>query len=157
MGVAGSGKTHIGAALGEAIGASYLDGDDLHPGANVEKMRQGVPLTDDDRWPWLQSVGAALAAADTPMIVGCSALKRVYRDCIRAAAPDTVFIYLNGTRALIHARMGRRKDHFMPLSLLDSQFDTLEVPGGDEAHVVVDIDAAPIVVVDRIVGALAER
>lgn len=133
MGVAGCGKSSVGAALGKALAIPYRDGDDLHTPANVEKMRSGQPLTDDDRWPWLDRVGGILRR-DAPIIIGCSALKRTYRDRIRAAAGGPVtFVHLSGSRDLIAARMAQRKGHYMPLALLDSQFAALEAPGPDEA------------------------
>ena len=133
MGVSGCGKSTVGAALGDALGIPYRDGDDLHPPANVEKMRAGIPLTDDDRWPWLDRVAATLRDG-APVIVGCSALRRAYRDRIRAGAGGPVqFVHLTGSRDVIAARMADRKGHYMPPSLLDSQFATLEPPGPDEA------------------------
>lgn len=155
MGVAGSGKSHIGAALAQKLGMIYLDGDDFHPSANVDKMSRGEALTDEDRWPWLEIVGDVLAKAQDSTIVGCSALKRRYRDRIRAATPDAVFIYLDGDRDLIAKRMGARDGHFMPLSLLDSQFAALERLAQDEAHVSVGIDATPDQIVADIANALA--
>jgi gluconokinase len=139
MGVAGCGKSSVGEGLSRHLGIPYIDGDDLHPAANVEKMRAGVALTDADRWPWLDRVAGTLAAA-APVIVGCSALKRCYRDRIRANAGGPVrFVHLSGSRDLIAGRMALRTGHYMPLSLLDSQLATLEPPGPDEA-VTVDID-----------------
>lgn len=139
MGVSGCGKSSVGAGLGERLGIPYRDGDDLHPAANVDKMRAGVPLTDDDRWPWLDRVAKVLRD-DAPVIVGCSALRRVYRDRIRDGAGGPVrFIHLAGDRAVIAARMAARTGHYMPTTLLDSQFATLEPPGPDEA-MTVDID-----------------
>jgi len=139
MGVAGCGKSSVGAALALRLGIPYRDGDDLHPAPNVEKMRLGVPLTDDDRWPWLDRVAGALAA-DAPVIIGCSALKRAYRDRIRAGAGGPVrFVHLHGSRDLVAARMTARRGHYMPLSLLDSQFAALEPPDAAEA-LRVDID-----------------
>ena len=139
MGVSGCGKSTVGAALGAALGIPYRDGDDLHPVANVEKMRAGVPLTDADRWPWLDRVADVLRD-EAPVIVGCSALRRVYRDRIRAGAGGPVrFVHLVGSRDVIAARMAARTGHYMPPTLLDSQFATLEPPGPDEA-VAVEID-----------------
>ena len=133
MGVSGCGKSSVGEALSRYLAIPYHEGDVLHPPANVEKMRSGVPLTDEDRWPWLDHVAETLRA-DAPVIVGCSALRRVYRDRIRAGAGGPVhFVHLSGSRDLIAARMARRRDHYMPLSLLDSQIATLERPGADEA------------------------
>jgi gluconokinase len=144
MGVAGCGKSHVGAALAERLGASWRDGDDLHPPANIARMARGEPLTDADRAPWLAKVGEALRAADGPMVIGCSALRRRYRDAIRAAVGAPVaFVHLTGSRGLIAARMAARAGHFMPLSLLDSQFEALEPLAADETGVAVDIDAAP--------------
>jgi gluconokinase len=144
MGVAGSGKSSVGAALGTAMGAPYIDGDDLHPAENIAKMSAGIALTDDDRWPWLTHVGNALAQHPGTILVGCSALKRTYRDLIRktAGAPVT-FLHCAGSRALIAARMAKRPGHFMPTSLLDSQFAALEPPGADEAAITLDI-ATPL-------------
>lgn len=140
MGVAGCGKTTVGERLGEALGWSFLDGDSLHPAANIEKMSAGTPLTDEDRWPWLDIVGQELARSAGSMIIGCSALKRSYRDCIRKAAGGPVtFVHLAGSRELIGARMQSRPGHFMPVSLLESQFAALEAPAADEDVVTVDI------------------
>jgi gluconokinase len=139
MGVAGCGKSSVGAALATALAIPYRDGDDLHPAANIAKMSRGEALTDADRWPWLALVGEALRAG--PMIVGCSALRRVYRERITAAAGGPVcFVHLSGSRAVIEARMRARQGHFMPPALLDSQFKTLEPPEPDENAVTVDID-----------------
>lgn len=139
MGVAGSGKSAVGAGLAQAIGAEFLDGDDLHPAANRARMAAGLPLRDSDRWPWLDTVGAWLAAGGGPRVIACSALTRAYRDRIRQAAPGTIFLHLSGPKALIAARMAARQGHFMPTSLLDSQFATLEPPGPDEAHATLDV------------------
>ena len=133
MGVSGCGQSSVGAALSDRLGIPYRDGDDLHPAANVEKMRAGVPLTDDDRWPWLDRVAQVLRD-EAPVIVGCSALRHDYRDRIRQGAGGPVrFVHLAGDRAVIAARMAARTGHYMPTSLLDSQFATLEPPGPDEA------------------------
>lgn len=153
MGVAGCGKSSVGEALSGLTGLPYRDGDDLHPAANVEKMRQGVPLTDDDRWGWLDRVARVLAT-EAPVIVGCSALKRIYRDRIRKGAGGPVhFVHLSGSRALIEARMSERKGHYMPLSLLDSQFAALEQPDGERFAITVDIDRSP----DEIAAEIAAR
>lgn len=139
MGVSGCGKSTVGTALAEALHIPYRDGDDLHPAANVDKMRGGIPLTDDDRWPWLDRVAATLNA-EAPVIIGCSALRHAYRDRIRAGAGGPVqFVHLTGSREVISARMSARKGHYMPPSLLDSQFATLEPPGPDEA-ISIDIE-----------------
>ncbi len=139
MGVSGCGKSSVGEGLSARLGIPYRDGDDLHPAANVEKMRAGIPLTDADRWPWLDRVSAVLAK-DAPVIVGCSALRRAYRDRLRAGAGGPVrFIHLSGSRDLIARRMATRTGHYMPTSLLDSQFAALEPPGPEEA-LTIDID-----------------
>ena len=133
MGVAGCGKSTVGAAVAEALGIPYRDGDDLHSTDAVEKMRNGIPLDDDDRWPWLDRIAAAFRN-EAPLIIGCSALRRAYRDRIRSGAGGEVkFVHLAGDRDLIASRMASRAGHYMPLSLLDSQFATLERPGPDEA------------------------
>ncbi len=137
MGVAGCGKSSVGEALSALLGLPYVDGDDLHPAANVAKMRQGIPLTDADRWPWLDACAGTLARGD--VILGCSALKRRYRDRLRGAG-DVVFVHLSGTRDLISKRMAQRRGHYMPMSLLDSQFAALEPPQPDEAAFAVPID-----------------
>ena len=141
MGVSGCGKSSVGLALAEALGARFIDGDDLHPEANKAKMAAGIPLNDDDRWPWLDLVGESLAESNT--VVACSALKRVYRERILATAPGTVFVHLHGTRELLAQRMNARPNHFMPVSLLDSQLNTLELLSADEPGVMLDI-ALPI-------------
>ena len=127
MGVAGSGKTSVGEALAKRLGVPFRDADEFHPKANIDKMSAGIPLTDDDRWPWLDAIGKALADADGRLIVACSALRRAYRDRLtRAAGRPVIFVWLDGSKETIAARMKRRKHHFMPPSLLDSQFATLE-------------------------------
>ena len=139
MGVSGCGKSSVGARLATRLGLNYRDGDDLHPPENVAKMRAGMPLTDGDRWPWLDRVGQVLLA-EAPVIVGCSALKRAYRDRIRTAAGGPVtFVHLAGSQEVIAARMALRQGHYMPLSLLDSQFAALEPPAAEEA-ITVSID-----------------
>ena len=141
MGVAGSGKSTVGEALAERIGAAYIDGDVLHPPANIDKMSRGTALTDDDRLPWLREVGRRLRDGAGRTIIGCSALKRAYREIIRTEAGHPVaFVYLAGSRNVIAERMSRRTGHFMPTSLLDSQFADLEEPAIDENAISVDID-----------------
>jgi gluconokinase len=139
MGVSSSGKSTVGGAIGRALHAPFLDGDRYHPEANVEKMRAGTPLTDEDRWPWLEALTAALkeAADRKGVAVGaCSALRRSYRDFITEKAGEPVlFVYLDGSREVIAARMARRQHEYMPQSLLDSQFATLEVPEVGVEHV----------------------
>ena len=154
MGVAGCGKSSVGEAISARTGIAYRDGDDLHPAANVEKMRAGIPLTDEDRWPWLDQVGRELADK-APLIIGCSALKRVYRDRIRALAGGPVtFVHLAGSRDLIAGRMAQRTGHYMPLSLLDSQFAALELPQPDEGALTADISQPLDALVDGIVKGL---
>ena len=141
MGVAGCGKSTVGAAVAKATGATYLDGDDLHPPENIAKMSAGQPLNDTDRAPWLAKVGQTLRDHVGVTLIGCSALKRSYRDIIRDAAGDPVcFLHLSGSRTVIESRMSQRTGHFMPVALLDSQFATLEPLQPDEQGVVVDID-----------------
>jgi gluconokinase len=146
MGVSGSGKSTVGLLLAEALGFEYRDGDSFHPPANVEKMRAGTPLTDEDRWPWLAAIAAWINAhrlEGTTGIVACSALRRVYRDRLRDGHGDVRFLFLQGDKALIGRRLATRKGHYMPASLLDSQFATLEEPGSDEGAVRLSIVAAP--------------
>lgn len=148
MGVSGCGKSRIGAAFAAAEGLPFTDGDSLHPAANIAKMSRGEPLDDADRAPWLDRVGQVL---QSPGVVACSALKRVYRDRIRAmAGQPVVFLYLRGQRDTLLQRMAARPGHFMPVSLLDSQLATLEEPGADEAHRVADIEASPEEIVARL-------
>jgi carbohydrate kinase (thermoresistant glucokinase family) len=148
MGVSGSGKTTVGAALADALGLRFVDGDALHPEANVAKMAAGIPLDDADRAPWLDAIGAVLAAG--PVVVACSALKRVYRDRLRAAAPPLQLVFLDGDRAVLAARMAARPGHFMPTSLLDSQLATLERPDADEHALTADIDEPVATIVARL-------
>ncbi|WP_417413262.1 gluconokinase [Hoeflea sp.] len=141
MGVSGCGKTSVGEGLSKSTGIRFIDGDALHPKANVDKMSAGNPLTDEDRWPWLEAIGREFAKSPEPLIIGCSALKRSYRDRIRHQAGAMVtFIHLTGTREVIGKRMQARKDHFMPPALLDSQFAALEPPTADEDSISIDID-----------------
>ena len=155
MGVAGSGKSSVGLAVAERLGAVYFDGDDLHPQSNIAKMAAGQPLDDTDRAPWLDKVGVALAQASGPTLIGCSALKRSYRDRIRAACPHMHCVHLVGTRRVIEARMSARTGHFMPVSLLDSQFATLEALQPDEAGIAVDISQDFDAVVHEMAARLA--
>jgi len=141
MGVCGCGKTTIGTMLGQALGADFIDGDKLHPKANVDKMASGSPLNDEDRRPWLRKVGEALDQSDSGRIIACSALKRQYREQITEAAGRPVFfILLAGSKSTLTERMKSRIGHFMPPALLDSQLQTLETPGDDEFAAVIDGD-----------------
>jgi gluconokinase len=156
MGVSGSGKSTVGGDLADALGRPFVDADSLHPAANVVKMEQGTPLTDDDRWPWLAAVGQVLAAAGAEgVVVACSALRRSYRDAIRNEAPETVFVELDGDPVLLADRIGHREGHFMPAALLDSQLATLEPLAGDEAGLRVSIAGTPEQIVDAATRALA--
>lgn len=155
MGVAGTGKTTIGPLVARALGVPYAEGDDFHPPANVAKMSAGVPLEDDDRLPWLDAIGRwAQERAGLGGVVSSSALKRAYRDRLRAAAPGLVFLHLTGDRELIERRMGERRGHFMPTALLDSQFATLQPLQADETGVAVDVAGTPEEITDRAVAAL---
>jgi gluconokinase len=146
MGVAGSGKSLIGAAFAHALGIEFVEGDDYHSPENVERMSRGVSLTDDDRARWLRSLAARIHEAKdagTGLVMSCSALKRSYRDILRAEASDLRFVFLKGERALIAERLRGRRGHFMPPSLLDSQLTTLEEPSPDESAWVCDIRTSP--------------
>ena len=140
MGPSGSGKSTVGLALAELIGARFVDGDDLHPESNVAKMAAGVALDDEDRMPWLRLVGQTLTSGDD-VVIACSALKRSYRDAIRAEAPDVFFGELSIARSTLEERMRSRGEHFMPTSLLDSQLQTLEPLEADEHGIRVDESA----------------
>jgi gluconokinase len=155
MGVSGCGKSLIGQAFATAIGAHFIDGDSLHPQSNIAKMSRGAPLNDTDRAPWLNAVGETLATPGT--VIACSALKRVYRDRIRAKAGAPVtFLFLRGTRDILMNRMTSRPGHFMPASLLESQLATLEPPTADEVHLVADIDQTPEQIVTAFLNGLKE-
>ena len=154
MGVSGTGKSTVGAALADALGIPFVEGDDLHPAANVAKMAAGIPLTDADRAPWLDAVAAAL---ESPVVVACSALKRRYRDRLREAAPGLALVYLHGTAELLAARMEGREGHFMPTALLQSQLDTLEEPAPDEDAIPVDVALRPDEIVELVVGRLKKE
>ena len=157
MGVAGSGKTVVGERLAAHYGYPFRDADEFHPPANVAKMSSGVPLEDADRWPWLDAIGAAIHAAGTEgIVVACSALKRIYRERIISAAGRPVnFVFLDGSLATLRQRIGGRRGHFMPPSLLDSQLATLERPAPDEHAVAISIEQPIDAVVDAAVAALA--
>jgi carbohydrate kinase (thermoresistant glucokinase family) len=144
MGVSGSGKSTVGELLAQKLGATFIDGDFLHPEKNVAKMAAGTPLTDADRKPWLEAIGQKLAeAGDESLVIASSALKKSYRDIIRAADPTAGFVLLEGPRELLSERLAGRKGHFMPSSLLQSQLETLEPLDADESGVVLDISEKP--------------
>ncbi|MGZ4456488.1 MAG: gluconokinase [Nocardioides sp.] len=147
MGVAGAGKTTVGSALAARLGLPYADADDLHPAANVAKMRAGVPLDDEDRRPWLEAVGGWLAGRPAGGVVSCSALRRHYRDTLRAHEPRVRFLHLAGSPTVVAQRVAARTDHFMPPSLVASQLALLEPLAGDEDGLTVPLDWP----VDRIV------
>ena len=157
MGVAGSGKTTIGAKLARALDVAFVEGDDLHPAENVRRMAAAIPLTDDDRRPWLLAIAARLRESERAgagLVVSSSALKRSYRDLLRSEAQaDVQLVYLKGSPELIAERMAQRRGHFMPAALLESQFATLEEPAPDEHAWVCDIRQPP----DAIVAALVQR
>jgi gluconokinase len=160
MGVSGSGKTTVAAMLAGALHCQFLEGDDLHPPGNVEKMHSGTPLTDADRLPWLRKIAEEIDAwrsRGESGVVTCSALKRAYRDILIGDRRDVTLVYLRGTQELIHQRMAARHDHFMPVTLLDSQFATLEEPGSQEHPVVVDIGGEPGEIVAAILKQLDAR
>lgn len=154
MGVAGSGKSTIGPLLAEGLGAGFAEGDQFHPPANVAKMASGQPLTDEDRRPWLEAMAAAIAqwrGQDRPTVLACSALRQGYRDILAGGAAEVRFVWLRGSRELVTERMAARKGHFMPTSLIGSQFATLEEP---RDAIVVDIDGTPAEIARRALEAL---
>ena len=157
MGVSGSGTSTIAEHLATRIGWRYVDGDLFHPPANVAKMSAGHPLSDEDRWPWLQAIADEidrLSAAGSRAVVACSALKRSYRDILVHGREDVRIVYLDGTQALIAKRLAARKGHFMPPGLLDRQFRTLEPPQPNERPITASIDAAVEDIIDDIVRQL---
>jgi carbohydrate kinase (thermoresistant glucokinase family) len=160
MGVSGSGKTTVSVLLSAALGCQFQEGDDLHPAANVEKMRGGTPLTDADRWPWLRKIAEEIdgwRARGESGVLTCSALKRSYRSIIVGDRSDVMLVYLKGSHDLIHRRMAARHEHFMPVALLDSQFATLQEPTPDEHPITVDVGGRPAEIVAEIVHQLEER
>ena len=157
MGVSGVGKTTVARELSTVLGWTYAEGDAFHPEANVAKMAAGIPLTDEDRWPWLGSIGAWMSeeiAAGRSAVVTCSALRRVYRDLLREGRPEVVFCHLTADPDLIAERMRHRTDHYMPASLLPSQAATLEPLQPDEPGFVVPVEGEASLVVARVLDAL---
>jgi carbohydrate kinase (thermoresistant glucokinase family) len=155
MGPSGSGKSTVGAFLADALGARFIDGDDLHPEANVRKMAAGIPLDDADRRPWLGLVGETLRGEER-IVIACSALRRAYRDLIRAESPDAFFAELAIGRAVLEERMRLRADHFMPAALLDSQLETLESLEDDEYGIRVD-ESADVKTASAAIAAATQR
>jgi gluconokinase len=159
MGVSGSGKSTVGAGIAAALRLDFVDGDVLHSAENVARMAAGQALGDEDRWPWLDRIGARLVdtdAAPRGLVIACSALKRIYRDRIRAAAPGVRFVFLDGSAELLATRMAGRSGHYMPPTLLASQLQTLEPPGAAEADALrFDIALPPAEIVRRAACALA--
>jgi gluconokinase len=160
MGVSGSGKSTIAEKLAQRLSWTYEDGDRFHPAGNVAKMSAGHPLTDEDRWPWLQAIANEIdrvCKSGEHAVIACSALKRSYRDVLVHGRSDVRIVYLNGTQELIAGRLARRKGHFMPPGLLASQFKTLEPPGMDENPVTVSIDASVEEIVDDTISQIGLR
>jgi carbohydrate kinase (thermoresistant glucokinase family) len=160
MGVSGVGKSTVAAMLAGRLGWTYEDADWFHPQSNIEKMHSGQALTDEDRWPWLQKIAAWIEAtrnAGGHGVIACSALKRAYREILVNGRRDVRIVYLKGDRALIARRFTLRHGHFMPVSLLDSQFAILEEPGGEEHPIVVSADAHPADIVELIMARLEMR
>lgn len=159
MGVSGTGKTTVATVLAQELDATFAEGDDFHPRANVEKMSAGIPLTDEDRWPWLRDIAAwtqQQAGAGRSTVVTCSALRRAYRDLLREPVPSTFFVHLDAPEDVLLERMLHRQ-HYMPPSLLRSQLDTLEPLGAGEAGVTVDSQGAKDAVVTQAVTAVRQR
>jgi gluconokinase len=157
MGVSGCGKTTIAQGISELTGLPYGEADRFHPQENIDKMTAGIPLDDEDRWPWLRDLAAwmsAQASENRSTVIACSALKRSYRDVLRSGPPGLQFVHLHGPKELIQGRMAKRAGHFMPLSLLDSQFATLEPLQDDEDGVVLDLSLTPEELVDEAIRRL---
>ncbi|MBK5952050.1 gluconokinase [Rhodobium orientis] len=160
MGICGTGKSTLGKLLAGRLDVPFVEGDDYHLPEAVAKMAKGEPLTDADRWPWLDRLSAAMgewSAKGEAAVVSCSALRRAYRDRLRAAAPDVVFVYLEGGVDLVRTRMAGREGHFMPVALVDSQIADLEDPRGEPGVVSVSIEGSPDEIVTRIEGALKKQ
>jgi gluconokinase len=157
MGVSGSGKSTVGAALAQRLRVPFADGDDFHPEANIAKMTAGIALDDDDRYPWLEAIGTWLGEHPDGAVMGCSALKRKYRDQIRHHADGVAFLLLQGSPEVIRKRQASRPGHFMPASLLNSQFATLEQLAPDEYGVTIDVDQSIDAIVEDYVRWLPEQ
>ncbi|MGC5077040.1 gluconokinase [Agrococcus sp. DT81.2] len=160
MGVQGSGKSTIGAALAQRLNIDFIDGDDLHPPANKEKMRSGTPLTDEDRVPWLKTIGDTIAqgtANGRVTIVACSALKRWYRELLRSSDPSLVFVHLVGGKGLLADRLAHRDHEYMPSTLLDSQMETLEPLAEWEHGIAISVEQTPAAIVDEVTRILTAR
>ncbi|MEV7529226.1 gluconokinase [Agrococcus sediminis] len=160
MGVQGSGKSTIGQALAERLNIDFVDGDDLHPPANKAKMAAGTPLTDEDRVPWLKTIGQTIAdgrAAGRVTIVACSALKRWYRELLRSSDEDLVFVHLSGEQGLLADRLAHRDHEFMPTTLLTSQLETLEPLADWERGIVISVEQIPAAIVDEVTRILIGR
>jgi gluconokinase len=157
MGVSGCGKSSVGAQLADLIGCRFVEGDRLHPTDNIAKMSAGIALEDADRWPWLDAIGCELAVRGD-VVVSCSALKRSYRDRLRAlAGRPLAFVFLQADHSVLAARMAARKNHYMPLSLLDSQLSTLEAPLGEAGVIAIGIDRPLDVIVGQAMAGLQLR
>lgn len=157
MGVQGSGKSTIGSLLAERLGVAFVDGDDLHPADNKALMAAGTPLTDDNRLPWLHTVGEVLAQGrKAGVVVACSALKLAYRELLRGHVPELVVVHPHGTMELVAARISEREHEYMPPSLLASQYESLQTLGDDERGLTVDLSLPPQAMVDHIVAYLSE-
>ncbi|MCA1441460.1 gluconokinase [Ensifer sp. IC4062] len=157
MGVSGSGKSSVGERIAKAYGYPFIEGDALHPPENIKKMSEGIPLTDDDRWPWLTAIGRTLSDSTGPAVVACSALKLSYRQKLRDSAPAVLaFVHLHGSEAVLAERMQHRTGHFMPASLLKTQLATLEDPTGEANTVAIDIDQPLDAIVDEALAALGK-
>ncbi len=157
MGVSGCGKSSIGERLAAHLSLPYVEGDSLHPATNIAKMSAGIPLDDEDRWPWLEIIGNRLEGArETGIVISCSALKRIYRDRLRQAAGGALaFVYLKGSRDILLERMTERPGHFFKATLLDSQLATLESPEGEDRVVTVDIAPLPDIIATQALEGLA--
>lgn len=157
MGVSGSGKSVVGSALAEALGARFAEGDSFHPPENISRMSAGMPLRDEDRWGWLDAIAVEIANAERggeSLVLACSALKRVYRDRLRLASRHLRFVYIDIARDIAAERVAARKDHFMPASLIDSQFADLEPPAADEHAIRLDATGEPFALVSQAALAL---